>query len=154
VARARAGRLAEAEPLFTRVVQLKPETPQYHRDLATLYMRTGRFGAASAQWQAALPLEPKSRESWLGLAASLAQSGRRDSSVYALLAARESLPDDAEITRSLADACAMWVASAGEKADRAEFARAWTVFESHFPDDPRVRDWRPRAEALLGSGAH
>src|SRR5262249_36767093 len=30
--RARAGRLAEAEPLFTRVVELKPETAQYHRD--------------------------------------------------------------------------------------------------------------------------
>jgi len=152
VARARAGRLAEAEPLLTRVVLLKPETPQYHRDLATLYMRTGRFGAASAQWQAALPLEPRARESWLGLASSLAQAGRRDSSVYALLAAREALPGDPEITRALADACAMWVAGAGEKGDRTEFAHAWALFSSRFPDDDRVHAWRPRAEALLGQG--
>ncbi|HXJ69510.1 MAG TPA: tetratricopeptide repeat protein [Verrucomicrobiae bacterium] len=150
VARARAGRIAEAEPPLTRVVLLKPETPQYHRDLATLYMQTGRWSAASAQWQAALPLEPHDRESWLGLAASLAQAGRRDSSVYALLAASEALPADPEITRALADACALWVASAGQEADREEFARAWALFESRFPDDDRVRAWRSRAEALLG----
>lgn len=153
VARARAGLLAEAEPLLTRVVELKPETPQYHRDLATLYMRTGRWSAASAQWQEALPLEPQARESWLGLATSLAQAGRRDSAVFALLAAREALPGDTEIARTLADACALWVASAGQRADRAEFARAWAVFASRFPEDPRVQAWRPRAEALLGPGA-
>jgi tetratricopeptide (TPR) repeat protein len=149
VARARAGQLDQAEPLLARVVELKPGTAQYHRDLATLYMRTRRWSAASAQWQAALPLEPHARESWLGLASSLAQAGRPDSSVYALLAAREALPADPEIARALADACAMWVASAGEKGDRAEFARAWTVFSTRFPDDDRVRAWRPRAEALL-----
>ena len=154
LARARAGSLGEAEPLLERVVELKPETPQYHRDLATLYMRTGRWQAASAQWQAALPLEPTSRDAWLGLAAALAQAGRRDSSIYALLAARETLPADPEIQRALADACALWVASAGQKGDRAEFARAWAMFESRFPDDPRVREWRPRAEAMLRTGAH
>jgi predicted Zn-dependent protease len=95
-------------------------------------------------------VEPGARESWLGLAASLAQAGRRDSSVYALLAASEALPADPEITRALADACALWVASAGQEADREEFDRAWTLFESRFPDDDRVRAWRPRAEALLG----
>jgi tetratricopeptide (TPR) repeat protein len=151
LARARAGRLGEAEPLLARVVELKPATPQYHRDLATLYMRTGRWGAASAEWQAALPLEPQSREAWLGLSASLAQAGRRDSSVYALLAAREALPADPGIASALADACALWVASAGQRGDRAEFARAWGVFSSRCPDDARVRDWRPRAEALLGA---
>jgi Flp pilus assembly protein TadD len=154
VARARAGRLAEAEPLLARVVELKPETPQYHRDLATLYMRTGRWSGASAQWQAALPLEPQARESWLGLATSLSQAGRPDSSVYALLAARQALPADPEITRALADACALWVASAGQKADRQEFAHAWAVFESRFPNDDRVRAWRPRAEAMLGRTSH
>jgi tetratricopeptide (TPR) repeat protein len=151
LARARAGHLAEAEPLLARVARLKPETPQYHRDLAALHMRTGRWAAASAEWQAALPLEPASRDAWLGLSASLAQMGRRDSSVYALLAAREALPADPEIARILGDACALWVASAGQKGDREEFARAWATFESRFPDDARVRDWRPRAEALLRS---
>ena len=151
LARARAGRLAEAEAPLTRVVELKPETPQYHRDLATLYMRTGRWAAASAQWQAALPLDPRARDAWLGLAAALAQAGRRDSSVYALIAARERLPADPGIARALADACALWVASAGERGDRDEFARAWAVFVSRCPDDDRVRDWRPRAEALLAA---
>ena len=150
LARARAGRLAEAEPLLARVVALKPGTAQYHRDLATLYMRIARWGPAAAEWQEALPLEPTAREAWLGLSAALAESGRRDSSVYALLAGREALPADRAIAQALADACALWVASAGERGDRAEFARAWAVFESRFPDDPRVRGWRPRAEALLG----
>jgi len=153
LARARAGRLVEAEPLLARVVELKPGTPQYHRDLATLYMRTGRWQAASAQWQAALPLEPRAREAWLGLSASLAQAGRPDSSVYALLAAREALPADPGIASALADACALWVASAGERGDSRDFARAWAVFSSRFPEDARVRAWRPRAEALLGRGA-
>ena len=153
LARAREGRLAEAEPLLTRVVELKPETPQYHRDLATLYMRTGRWQAASAEWQAALPLEPQARDAWLGLSASLAQAGRRDSSVYCLIAARDALPADQGIASALADACALWVASAGERGDRDEFARAWATFESRCPGDARVRDWRPRAEALLGRGA-
>jgi tetratricopeptide (TPR) repeat protein len=150
--RARAGRLVEAEPLLARVVELKPATAQYHRDLATLYMRTARWGPASAQWQAALPLEPTAREAWLGLAAALAESGRRDSSVYALLAGREALPADTVVARALADACALWVASAGQRGDRTEFAHAWAVFESRCPNDPRVREWRPRAEALLGTG--
>jgi tetratricopeptide (TPR) repeat protein len=153
LARARADRLAEAEPLLARVVVLKPETPQYHRDLAALYMRTGRWGEASAQWQAALPLDPGARDAWLGLAAALGQAGRRDSSVYALVAAREALPADSGIASALADACALWVASAGERGDRAEFARAWTVFTTRCPNDPRVRAWQPRADALLGRGA-
>jgi hypothetical protein len=87
------------------------------------------------------------------LAAALGQAGRRDSSVYALVAAREALPADPGIASALADACALWVASAGERGDRAEFARAWAVFTSRCPTDPRVRDWQPRAEALLGRGA-
>jgi hypothetical protein len=62
----------------------------------------------------------------------------------------EALPADRAIAQALADACALWVASAGERGDRAEFAHAWAVFASRFPDDPRVRGWRPRAEALLG----
>jgi len=153
LARARAGQLADAEPLLTRVVELKPGTAQYHRDLATLYMRTARWGRAAAEWQEALPLEPGAQEAWLGLAASLAESGRRDSSVYALIAAREALPADTAIAQALADACALWVATAGQRADRAEFARAWSVFESRCPEDPRVTEWRPRAEALLGKEA-
>jgi tetratricopeptide (TPR) repeat protein len=154
LARARAGRLADAEPLLTRVVVLKPETPQYHRDLATLYMRTSRWPAASAEWQAALPLEPHARDAWLGLATSLAQAGRSDSSVYALIAAQQTLPDDPGITQALADACALWVASAGQKNDRADFAHAWSIFTTRFPTDPRVQAWHPRAQALLARPPH
>jgi len=72
-------------------------------------MRTARWGRAAAEWQEALPLEPGAQEAWLGLAASLAESGRRDSSVYALIAAREALPADTAIAQALADACALWV---------------------------------------------
>ena len=149
LARARTGRLAEAELALTRATELKPGDAQYHRDLASLYMRTRRWEAASEQWQLALPLAPREAGAWLGLAEALSRAGRRDSSVYALLTARATLPQDATIERALADACALWVASAGERGDRAEFARAWGVFESHFPDDDRVRAWRPRARAML-----
>src|SRR5262245_5477450 len=149
VARARAGRLAEAEPPLTRVVQLAPHKPQFHYDLAALYMRTGRWAAASGEWQAALPLAPHVATPWLGLSAAFVGAGRRDSSVYVLLAARRTLGSDTTIARALADACALWVADAGYRGDQAEFARAWSVFEAEAPDDARVREWRPRAEAML-----
>jgi tetratricopeptide (TPR) repeat protein len=147
---ARSGRYAEAELPLARAVALRPEGAQYHRDLAELYMNTSRWQAASAEWEASLPLDPRAGEAWLGLGAALARAGRRDSSVYALLAARERLPADTTIARALADACALWVASAGMRGDRAEFARAWRVFETQFPEDARVREWRVRARVLLG----
>jgi predicted Zn-dependent protease len=128
---------------------LAPHKPQFHYDLATLYMRTGRWAAASAEWQAALPLEPNASTPWLGLSAAYSGAGRRDSSAYVLLAARRALPSDTTIARALADACALWVADAGQRGDQAEFARAWSVFETEAPDDARVREWRPRAEAML-----
>ena len=146
---ARAGRLAEAEPALTRAARLAPHKPQFHYDLATLYMRTGRWAEASVEWRAALPLEPGASTPWLGLSAAFVGAGRRDSSVHVLLAARRTLPSDTTIARALADACALWVADAGYRGDQAEFARAWSVFEEVAPGDARVRDWRPRAEAML-----
>jgi tetratricopeptide (TPR) repeat protein len=149
LSRARAGRLVEAEPLLTQVVRLAPQKPQFRFDLATLYMRTERWASASAEWQAGLPLEPRTPVAWLGLATALDRAGHPDSAAAALLAARNWLPADTSISRALADACARWVASAGQRSDRAEFARAWGVFEAQFPNDPRVIAWRPRAAAML-----
>ncbi len=149
---ARAGRYVEAERPLGKAVQLKPHDAQYRRDLASLYMQRSRWSAASEQWQAALVLDHATAAAWLGLSEALARAGREDSAVFALVAARAALPADASLRAALADACARWVAGAGHRGDRATFARAWHTFETRCPDDPRVKEWRPRADALLRGG--
>lgn len=146
---ARAGRYADAEPPLTRAARLAPHKPQYHYDLAALYMQRERWREAAEEWQAGLPNEPSNRIAWLGLANALRQLGQRDSAAYALIAAKRSLSDDPSIRDALANECALWVASAGQRGDKEEFARAWNVFTTECADDPRVEEWRPRAEAML-----
>jgi len=89
---------------------------------------------------------------WLGLAEAMRQLGHADSAVYVLTAAASERPGDATMDRALADSYAFWVASAGQRGDVAEFARAWEGFTGRFPDDARVREWRARAEAMLARG--
>lgn len=149
VARARLGRYAEAEAPMTLAARLAPHKPQFHYDLATLYMQLERWPEASREWQLGLPNEPRNATAWRMLALSLQRLGHRDSAVFALVAARQWLPDDRMVRDDLASAAALWVASAGQKGDRAEFARAWATFQQHAPEDPRVREWKPRAEAML-----
>ena len=146
---ARNGRYAEAEPALRRVVALKPAVAIYRQDLAVLYMREQRWADAAGQWQSALFVDHTLSPAWLGLAEAMRQQGHVDSAVYAMTAAVRERPGDAELTRALADGYAFWVASAGQRGDVADFARAWEGFSSQFPDDARVQQWRPRAEAML-----
>ena len=146
---ARTGRYAEAEPAFRRVVFMKPSVPGYREDLAALYMRQERWAAAAATLQDVLALDPARARAWRDLAEAMRRMGRADSAVYALTAAVGAVGADPELRRALADAYAMWVASAGQRGDVEEFARAWTGFQARYPDDPRVTAWAPRAQAML-----
>lgn len=146
---ARNGRHAEAEPAFRRVVELRPAVALYRQDLAVLYMREKRWAEAAGQWQAALSTDHTMGPAWLGLAEAMRQQGHADSAVFVLSAAVRERPGDADLTRALADSYALWVASAGQRGDVADFERAWSAFTARFPEDPRVAEWRPRAEALL-----
>jgi tetratricopeptide (TPR) repeat protein len=149
---ARNGRYAEAEPALRRVVELKPTVAIYRQDLAVLYMREQRWAEAAGHWQSALFVDHTLSPAWLGLAEAMRQQGHADSAVYALTAAARARPGDAAIVGALADGYAFWVASAGQRGDVAEFARAWEGFTGRFPDDARVQEWRARAEALLARG--
>jgi Flp pilus assembly protein TadD len=149
LARARAGRWSEALEPLARAAELGAGAPQYRRDLAVLHMRLERWASASADWQQLLSSAPADRAAWFGLAEAQSRLGHADSSAWALAAAAERLPGDAEVSRALADAYARWVATCGVRGDRLGFALAWGTFTRRFPDDPRVSQWRARAEALL-----
>ena len=149
IVRARNGQYTEAEPALRRVVELKPAVAIYRQDLAVLYMREQRWAEAAGQWQSALFVDRSLSPAWLGLAEAMRQLGHADSAVYVLTAAARERPGDATIAGALADSYAFWVASAGQRGDVAEFARAWEGFTGRFPDDARVREWRARAEAML-----
>jgi len=149
---ARNGRYTDAEPALRRVVELKPMVAMYRQDLAVLYMQEKRWAEAAGQWQSALVVDHTLSPAWLGLAEAMRQQGHADSSVYVLSAAARERPGDADVARALADGYAYWVASAGQRGDVAAFSRAWEGFVARFPEDPRVREWRPRAEAMLSRG--
>ena len=149
---ARNGRYAEAEPALRRVVELKPAVAIYRQDLAVLYMREQRWAEAAGQWQSALFVDHALSPAWLGLAEAMRQQGHADSAVFALTAAARERPGDVAIVGALADGYAYWVASAGQRGDVTEFARAWEGFTGRFPDDSRVQEWRARAEAMLARG--
>jgi len=114
-----------------------------------LEIKRGRFPSAVAELQTVLALDPTDLGSWKALSDCERRLGHPDSSVYALVAAREHNPGNPDVRAALADAYALWVASAGEQGDVTGFARACAGFSGEFPDDPRVRQWRPHAEGLL-----
>src|SRR5437764_5218828 len=141
VALARGGHFDAAAAPLAEVVTLKPTVPQYRHDLVLLDMKRGLWQSAAAELEVVLTLAPGEIGSWRALADCERRLGHPDSSVLALRAAREHNPANAALHAALADAYALWVASAGQQGDPVAFARAWTGFSTEFPDDPRVAEW-------------
>jgi tetratricopeptide (TPR) repeat protein len=74
----RAGKTAEAERHFLKVLELQPSAAEARSNLATLYLSTGRPGDAAPHYEAALAQNPELARSWAGLAAcKLALSDKR-----------------------------------------------------------------------------
>jgi eukaryotic-like serine/threonine-protein kinase len=68
--------LEEAQELGLRAIELDPQVPSAHTDLARAYAYTGRYDDAIREYQAALDLDPISVEAHRGLADVYQRSGK------------------------------------------------------------------------------
>jgi len=73
---ARAGRHAEAIPMYRRALALEPDNQTAHFDLALALLTDGNFAQAERHARRATELDPSQRDAWEVLAESLAELGR------------------------------------------------------------------------------
>lgn len=152
LALARQERYAEAEAPMRAAVELKPASVQFRHDLAMLELQLGRPRGAIAQMEAVLAQVPDDSRAFLTLAGAYRQLGHPDTAVFVLSAGRNRRPNDPAVAEGLADAYALWVASAGQRGDAPAFERAWRGFSREFPNDRRVLEWRARIEGGTPAG--
>jgi choline-sulfatase len=83
-------------------IALNPALDLLHTSAAGLYARVGRFDRASAEYEIALELNPRSAPAWLGLAELASRRDTRDAERAILLRAEEAGTDSAAILARLA----------------------------------------------------
>ncbi|HYD30652.1 MAG TPA: tetratricopeptide repeat protein [Azospirillaceae bacterium] len=100
----RAGRLAEAEPLYRRVLQAAPQHPPSNTNLAIILRQTGRITEAIPLYQTALLTNPGLPDAWYNLGIALRHAGRLEESAAAYRKAIDLAPDSAPPYGNLGDA--------------------------------------------------
>jgi tetratricopeptide (TPR) repeat protein len=93
LAQQRAGRLAEAERAYARVLELDPANADARYFRATVYLQTGRRQAGISELGAAIERAPDNPGAFYSLGAALAEEGRLEEAVAACRAALRLKPD-------------------------------------------------------------
>ena len=97
-------READAEDLFTRAVQSKPDFASAHAHLGLLYLQMGRSGQAVAELREAVRLDPARTDAsdalvhlWRGEARLAATSGDLEKALALLIDARRLAPNNPDV---------------------------------------------------------
>lgn len=98
------GRHPQAASLIVRSIDLRPNAPERHADLAEVYRAMGRLDEATACCRAALRLRPNYPEALNNLGLALVQGGKVDEGMARLRDALALRPDFASAHNNLADA--------------------------------------------------
>lgn len=78
VARHRAGRLDEARRIYTEILKAQPQHPEANHQLGLLEVQAGHPATAVEYLKAALAVNPKQAQYWLGYIDALSLAGRTD----------------------------------------------------------------------------
>lgn len=140
-----AGQLAQAEALYRKLLQMKPDQPQVLHLLGLVAYQRGDFAAAADEIRRAITLRPDVADYHNNLAVALRAAGRIGEAIAAYHEALRLTPHDAEVHRNLANAC--------YALGRLEEAEAGYRRALHFaPDDAHA--WAGLAEALSDQGRY
>ncbi|MEO1235678.1 MAG: tetratricopeptide repeat protein [Planctomycetota bacterium] len=101
--RARLNSTGEAIVQYRRALELNPDDPNSHRDLATAYLQVGRPDLAVPHAEAAVRLDPGSQPAWCNLAATYSLLGRYDEALRSYRTATEIGELDAPVLLGLGD---------------------------------------------------
>ncbi len=83
----RAGRLAEAEAIYRRVIEVEPDNAEAHNNLGVTFTEQGKLDDAVAAYHGALELKPNYVEAHNNLGATLTKQGKLDEAEAACLRA-------------------------------------------------------------------
>ena len=110
VALHRAGRLAEAEPLYSQVIAALPQGAEPRNMLGILRMQQGRREEGLALITAAVRLNPRNPDIMGNYAQALAELGRFDEALVAIDQALAVKPDFPEAATPAPNCCSNWAA--------------------------------------------
>jgi tetratricopeptide (TPR) repeat protein len=135
---ARTGREAEALGPMTRAVKLRPNVPQFRKDLAALHASRGACAEAGAEWEAARALDPLDLDPWRGRVEALWCAGDELRALEWAEEAERRFPGRPEVVALLATAHDRKVARLGLEGRWPEAREALAAFARRFPGDPRI----------------
>jgi len=95
------GQLGEAERLFERAVEQRPEAANFRVNLAAVLFQQGRHDRAEAQLREAIRIDPDYAEAHITLGVQLLQRGNPASAAAAFRAAVRLRPEDAALENQL-----------------------------------------------------
>jgi tetratricopeptide (TPR) repeat protein len=99
---ASAGNLQRAEEILTQLEKASPEHPEVQYRLGLVLLRQQKTAAAGERLEKAARLAPSSPLTWLGVAQTRLQLGRRDEAIEAGDRALALAPDEPGVARALA----------------------------------------------------
>ncbi len=73
----------DSESLWTRVLEIEPDSPHGHNDLGNVFMQQGRVAEALEHFMRATQLRPEFAHAWGNLGVALAANGRDDEAITA-----------------------------------------------------------------------
>jgi tetratricopeptide (TPR) repeat protein len=135
---ARTGREAEALGPMTSAVKLRPNVPQFRKDLAALHASRGACAEAGAEWEAARALDPLDLDPWRGRVEALWCAGDELRALEWAEEAERRFPGRPEVEALLATAHDRKVARLGLEGRWPEAREALAAFARRFPGDPRI----------------
>lgn len=97
------GETGEAIYQYQRALELNPDDPYAHRDLATAYLQVGRPDLSLPHAEVAIKLDPTSQPAWCNLAATYSILGRYDDALRCYRTATEIDELDAPVLLGLGD---------------------------------------------------
>ncbi len=118
----------DSRTLWTRVLQVEPDSPLGHNNFGNLLFREDRIAEAVAHYRAAIAAKPAFPDAHLNLGVALARSGQMYEAITAYRRAVELRPD-------FADAESNWGAALAQTGDLTgaieHYARAITIEPGH-----------------------
>ena len=97
----KSGRLADAEPLLRKLAADRPDDPSLHLQLGRVLAAENKNDDATAEFQAALKLDPKDTAAQRDLADLYASAGKNDLAETAYRPLVAAAPNDADLHRAL-----------------------------------------------------
>jgi len=130
----------EAEALFpmASAVRLRPNVPQFRKDLAALYASRGACAEAEAEWEAARALDPRDLDPWRGRVEARWCAGDELRAFEWAEETERRFPGRSEVDSLLAMAHDRKVARLGLEGRWPEAREALAAFSRRFPGDARI----------------